>query len=228
MLRRIVKLLKKLPVDLGQYELRYRTKGKLIAYDLVGNGAGKKALDVGCRDGYWSEKLKQKGYAVVACDIEPQYSGAIKLDANRPFPFAENEFDLAWCAEVIEHLLDPAFTIAEFKRVLKPGGLLIMTTPNQGFWVFRVFARFGVSMASLQNEEHEHDFSHADMRRLVGASNLYGYFPYALVKWRIQKAASLLSPTIVLCHTNDKRGARAGCPSVPAEIPGANSNVRSI
>ena len=83
-------------------------------------------------------------------------------------------------------------------------------------------------MASLQNEEHQHDFSYADMRRLVGACNLYGYFPYALVKWRIQKAASLLSPTIVLCHTNDKRGTRAGCPSLPAEIPGAGSSVRSF
>ena len=216
MLRRVVKLLKKLPVDLGQYELRYRTKGKLIAYDLVGNGAGKKALDIGCRDGYWSEKLKQKGYSVVPCDIEPQYSGANKLDANLPFPFAEDEFDLAWCTEVIEHLLDPAFTIAELKRVLKPGGLLIMTTPNQGFWVFRAFARFGVSMASLQNEEHQHDFSYSDMRRLVGICDFYGYFPYALVKWRIQMAASVLSPPIVLCHGNDKRGTRAGRPSLPA------------
>ena len=60
MLRGIVRALKKLPLDLGQYELRYTTKGKQIAFALVGRGEGKKALDVGCRDGYWAEKLKAR------------------------------------------------------------------------------------------------------------------------------------------------------------------------
>src|ERR1017187_457005 len=118
MLRRIVRVLKKIPFDLGQYELRHRTKGKNIAFDLVGPGEGKKALDVGCREGYWTEKLKRKGYQVVAIDIEPHCAEGLAVDANRALPFAESEFDLVWCSEVIEHLSNPAFTIAEFKRVL--------------------------------------------------------------------------------------------------------------
>jgi 2-polyprenyl-3-methyl-5-hydroxy-6-metoxy-1,4-benzoquinol methylase len=206
MLRRIVRTLKKLPLDFGQYELRYTTKGKRIAYELVGAGGGKKALDVGCRDGYWSEKLKEKGYAVVSCDIEPHYAGALRMDANRELPFADNEFDLIWCAEVIEHLLTPPLTIAEFKRVLKPEGIVVMTTPNQGFWIFRLIERLGISMATIENEEHHFFFTYADMRKLLGPCDLYGYFPYLLLKFRVVATAPLLSPTIVLRHRNDKRG----------------------
>ena len=42
--------LKKLPIDLGRGNLRFTTKGKLIALSFVKNGYGKTALDVGCRE----------------------------------------------------------------------------------------------------------------------------------------------------------------------------------
>lgn len=204
MLRRIVRTLKKLPLDFGQYELRYSTKGKLIAYSLTGSGHGKRALDVGCRDGYWSEKLKQKGYEVLSCDIDPRCAQGLTVDANGELPFGDSEFDLLWCSEVIEHLLDPAFTIQEFKRVLKPGGKLVMTTPNQDFWLFRFIQRLGISSAAISNEDHTFFFTYSDMKKLVGGCDFYGYFPYLLLKFRISTAAALMSPTIVLRHLNDK------------------------
>lgn len=221
MLRSAVRLLKKLPIDLGQFEMRYRTKGKRIAFDLVPDGAGKKALDVGCRDGYWSEKLKAKGYHVVSCDLEPHYPGALALNANEKLPFGASEFDLVWCSEVIEHLLDPSFTVAEFKRILKPGGSLVMTTPNQGFWLFQFIERMGVRMAAIQNEDHHQFLTYADMRKIVGEQEAYGYFPYLLLKFRIQSLAPLLSPTIVLRHKNDKI-------AVSQEKPGRESQTAGI
>jgi SAM-dependent methyltransferase len=208
MLRTIVRLLKKCPLDLGQYELRHTTAGKNIAFDLVEPGAGKNALDVGCRDGYWAKKLTGKGYDVAAIDIEPQYSQGLRVDANEILPFADSEFDLIWCSEVIEHLKDPASTIAEFKRVLKPNGRMVMTTPNQDFWLFRLIKAFGISMQRLENETHTSFFTYPIVRGLVGECDFYGYFPYLFLKLRISKAASLLSPTIVWRHYNDKRGIR--------------------
>jgi SAM-dependent methyltransferase len=214
MLRRIVCTLKKLPLDFGQYELRHSTKGKLIAYALTDSGQGKKALDVGCRDGYWSEELKKKGYDVVACDIDPRCPSALTVDANEPLPFSDSEFDLLWCSEVIEHLLDPAFTIREFKRVLKPGGKLVMTTPNQDFWVFRLIKKLGISTAAISNEDHTFFFTYSDMKDLIGNCQFYGYFPYLLLKFRISAMSPLMSPTIVLSHINDKCGVR----EVPAMV----------
>ncbi len=50
---------------------------------------------------------------------------------NDRFPFSDNVFDLVIFAEIIEHLLnDPCRVMREIKRVLKPNGTLILTTPN--------------------------------------------------------------------------------------------------
>ena len=162
---------------------------------------------MGCRDGYYAEKLQRKGYRVVAIDIEPQHPAALKVDANAALPFQDDEFDLVWCSEVIEHLSSPASTVAEFKRVLKPGGVLVMTTPNNKLWIFRLIERLGILMARLENETHTYFFSPTpDIANLVGESDLYGYFPYLFLKFRISAAATWLSPTIVCRHINDKRG----------------------
>ena len=73
------------------------------------------------------------------------------------FPYEEDEFDLVIFAEIIEHLLnDPCRVLREIKRVLKPGGTLILTTPN---------------VARLEN-----------IARLISGANIYdpysGYGPY--------------------------------------------------
>lgn len=44
--------------------------------------------------------------------------------------FRDSSFDIALCSDVIEHLPDPALCFREINRVLKPGGTLILTTPN--------------------------------------------------------------------------------------------------
>ena len=76
---------------------------------------------------------------------------------NDPFPYVDAEFDVVIFAEIIEHLLnDPCKVIREIKRVLKPGGTLILTTPN---------------VARLEN-----------IARLISGANIYdpysGYGPY--------------------------------------------------
>ena len=49
------------------------------------------------------------------------------------FPFADGMFDLVLCCEIIEHLLrDPLHALRQIARVLRPGGALVLTTPNVG------------------------------------------------------------------------------------------------
>lgn len=54
----------------------------------------------------------------------------VAADMEKPLPFADGSFDIALCVEGIEHVVDRHRTLSELRRVLRPGGRLLITTPN--------------------------------------------------------------------------------------------------
>ena len=197
--------LKQIPVDLGQGNLRTKTKGKLIAQEYIAeDGNGLSALDVGCREGHQSELLKERGYHVKSIDIEKTYDDCIVMDANKPLDFENECFDLVWCSEVIEHLEDPIAFAYEVRRVLKNGGQLLLTTPNSCFWLYKIFGLFGVSPKQMQNPTHLHFFHIEDIKRIFPEGELFGFFPYFLLKCKISKCINALSPTFVVRMTKTR------------------------
>lgn len=103
--------------------------------------AGKRVLDLGCANGWGTNYLrKRKPSIMIAGDVNSQsvsYAGAryankgisfVILDAQR-LPFKESTFDVAIAMEVIEHIADDHAFLGEVKRVLKPRGLFICSTP---------------------------------------------------------------------------------------------------
>ena len=200
-MKRLIELAKKMPLDVGQRTDRWVTQGKVIARDLVPTAApGQTALDIGCREGNQTKWLEQKGYTVTSVDVEKVYDKAEIVDADQPLPYADGRFDLIWCSEVIEHLRDPRFSVGEFRRVLKPGGTMVLTTPNSHVWFHRALKVVGLPPAKLQHAGHRHFFSLDEMRSLFPSAELYGYFPYALVKRTVSSelSLSLLTPTFVI------------------------------
>lgn len=68
----------------------------------------------------YRSSIQRAGLSVVRCDVECD-----------PLPFESNAFDLITFFELFEHLrINPIHTIAEAIRVLKPGGVLLLSTPN--------------------------------------------------------------------------------------------------
>jgi 2-polyprenyl-3-methyl-5-hydroxy-6-metoxy-1,4-benzoquinol methylase len=69
----------------------------------------------------------------VPADLAPVVEW-IEQDLNSPLAKQENSFDVVVAAEVIEHLENPRFMIREIFRLLRPGGVALITTPNNESW----------------------------------------------------------------------------------------------
>jgi ubiquinone/menaquinone biosynthesis C-methylase UbiE len=101
---------------------------------------GGTALDVGCGRSLFADIGVPFPFAVVAGDLdfasvrdrarEVLHQRWAVFDASQ-LPFADGEFDALFAGEVIEHVPDATATLREWWRVLKPGGMAIITTPNR-------------------------------------------------------------------------------------------------
>jgi SAM-dependent methyltransferase len=110
----------------------------------------KKILDVGCGTGRMGKLINAELFGVdVSSSLvnEARKNGYIKAVAcelgNSKLPFEDGFFDAVICLDVLEHLVDPVQTLAEINRVLKPEGLLGITTPNIAFAVCRLALLLG-------------------------------------------------------------------------------------
>lgn len=99
-----------------------------------------KILDIGCGDGVLlhlvSRKIPAQLYGVDSSQISLHYAktkvkAEFILAQAEKLPFENNFFDTVLATEIIEHLRRPELMLAEIKRVLKPKGRLILTTPTK-------------------------------------------------------------------------------------------------
>lgn len=122
-------------------------------------------LDVGCGDASnyqsWLVKQVAKVSAIDISEIGIANAKRMGIDAqvhdlSNRFPYEDNSFDGAICIEVLEHLYDPKFTVSEIFRVLKPGGLLVTSVPNNGYFRERLKAltraEMSTSISDFSNE----------------------------------------------------------------------------
>jgi SAM-dependent methyltransferase len=118
---------------------RHRFAAMLRAIDAP---QGARILEVGVTPGHFTELLVQSGYRVSGVDLDPftrralwERLGVEVRQANlerEPLPFSDNSFDWVVFSEVIEHLVySPLPVLREFHRVLRPGGKVLISTPNE-------------------------------------------------------------------------------------------------
>jgi SAM-dependent methyltransferase len=122
------------------HELHAAMLRKLSRLFLKHIPAGGRVLDAGCGRSLFTEIRPDWPFTIVAADVDadllasrrnefPQVRWLV-ADAH-PLPFHDGAFDALFAGELIEHLPDVRPGIAEFRRVLRPGGTLILTTPNR-------------------------------------------------------------------------------------------------
>jgi len=106
------------------------------------SGKGKTALDVGCGLGVFPSFLSDYGFQVTAVDYVPEMIEAARKRMRGKsiqfavadiyfLPFPDNSFDFVTCFGVFQNLGKPTDALKEMFRVLKPGGVMAMTTLNR-------------------------------------------------------------------------------------------------
>lgn len=102
---------------------------------LCADGVHRTILDLPAGRGQFTDALRRAGHTVTPADINRQRDDYLLADMTAPLPFPDASFDAAACLEGIEHIPDPLLLLGELMRVLRPGGRLILSTPNvMNYW----------------------------------------------------------------------------------------------
>jgi SAM-dependent methyltransferase len=128
-------------------------------------------LDVGCGDGRHLNMSETLGWKAEGVELDP---GAVASTRQKGLTvhhgeltdqhYPDETFDLVLLSHVIEHLCDPIRTIAEIYRILRPGGKMVVTTPNIESWGHRYFTS---SWVALDPPRHLYLFNHRNLPLLA-------------------------------------------------------------
>lgn len=151
----------------------------LILSALAGDSAPRSAvLDVGCGDGSFLAHLAstapERDIRWIGVDYsEHQLARAAELpyefhrcDLGDGLPLPDGSIDLVHAGEVLEHLYDPDHLLEECARVLRPGGHLVLTTPNLQAWYNRALFLAGVQPIFYETSTRSTEVGAGALRRL--------------------------------------------------------------
>ncbi len=129
-------------------------------------------LDVGCGSGLYLHTLKKNGWDVYGVEMSAKAVEFAKVKLKLPnisvgvieeVNYPEGFFNVVIMNHVIEHLFDPRQSLREVNRILKKGGLLIITTPNIDSFNFKVFGKYWFP---LETPRHLNLFEISSMLKL--------------------------------------------------------------
>jgi SAM-dependent methyltransferase len=140
-----------------------------------------RVLDIGCSSGYLAEHLQARGISVVGLEMDARAAGYARRfcetvhvgDAETmELPFEPASFDAVLCGDLIEHLRDPQAFLARVRPLLRPGGRLVLSTPNVANWSVRLsllFGRFRYTERGILDRNHTHLFTLNTLRECLDA-----------------------------------------------------------
>lgn len=149
-------------LNVGDMALKRRARRVLMELKLRN---GDRILDLGCGNGYYSYLLSKIPLNLEITGIDSHLNAIIDARAlirkdkatfiignAEKLPFPQNSFDKIIMSEIIEHVKDDIKVLKEAKRVLKMGGILVLTTPNKDYpflwdpvnWILEHFFSFHI------------------------------------------------------------------------------------
>ena len=145
---------------------------------------GRRFLDVGCATGMLLEHMAGRGWEVTGVDLTPQSAAFAREHRGVPVVtgtlfdagFPDDTFSVIHFSHLIEHVPDPAAFLAEVHRVLRPGGIVLVTTPNVAGLQARLFGTGWRSAIA----DHLYLFSKPTLRKYLTSAR---FEIHRLVTW---------------------------------------------
>ncbi|MCK9896580.1 bifunctional 2-polyprenyl-6-hydroxyphenol methylase/3-demethylubiquinol 3-O-methyltransferase UbiG [Frankia sp. AgB32] len=166
-----------------EIDLRYRNGGNPDLLELIDIRPGR-ALDCGCGAGDNARLLRERGWRVTGVTIDTSERAAagreceqVELaDLAHGLPFApDGSYQLVLLSHILEHLADPVPLLAEARRVLAPGGRILVALPNVLHYRQRaqfVLGRFEYTDTGLMDATHLRFYTVDSARRLLADGGL--------------------------------------------------------
>ncbi|MBI3893026.1 MAG: class I SAM-dependent methyltransferase [Candidatus Wallbacteria bacterium] len=162
------------------HQLRVNVVKDMLREHVWKKDTGAKVLDIGCNDGTISSQLLGLGVKVCGLDLSEESArmavekgiDARVGNAREKLPYEDGGFDAVFAGEIIEHLYDPEAFMRDVRRILKPGGAVVLTTPNLaslGNRMRLLFGRYPKLMSPYLSEgmgDHIHMFTVETLERL--------------------------------------------------------------
>lgn len=124
---------------------------------------GNRLLDIGCGDGYFIERNINRYDEIIGLDR------LLGDTIEKTLPFPDNYFDCVTMLAVIEHFNYPWDILGEIKRVLKPGGRCVFTTPKKSAeWLINLYVK-------EIHDEHKYYFDEDTIRMNATGFKLVAY-----------------------------------------------------
>jgi 2-polyprenyl-3-methyl-5-hydroxy-6-metoxy-1,4-benzoquinol methylase len=149
----------------------------------LGDGRGRRALDVGAADGFLAELLTRQGWQVTALERDPEQAAKargrchelIVADLDQASPRLDGDFDAIVYGDVLEHLGDPLPVLVGLDRHLAPGGQVIVSVPNVAhLWVrlSLLLGRWDYADRGILDRTHLRFFTRRTLLRFLADAGL--------------------------------------------------------
>ena len=155
---------------------RYSSHSVILRW--LGEGRGRRLLDVGAADGLLSRQLTACGWRVTAIEGDPALAQAgarhcermITVNLDREIPVGEGPFDVIVYGDILEHLVDPLRVLVELDRSLAPSGFVVISVPNIAHLWIRLLllaGRFDYFDRGILDHSHLRFFTERSLRAML-------------------------------------------------------------
>lgn len=145
---------------------------------------GDRVIDLGCGLGYFTNMIASRGATCVGMDLDGEcidycskyMMGIYHLGDITDIPYPDNSFNKVLCTEVLEHVEHNEKVLEEIKRVIEPGGILVVSVPCSEGVYKSLFKRIGHDSVDAGSREYHHHkgYTRGELTRLLES---HGFSP---------------------------------------------------